>query len=211
MFTGDKPAGDRPSDDKIAVTLTEDLMREHGLMERLLLIYTKIVSSINQTKPDNWWAALGKTVEILTSFIEDYHEKLEEDYIFPLFEKHKRAVQLVKTLREQHAVGRKITAEVRELAAKKTHGQQDKKLIKKLLENFIRMYRPHKAREDTVLFPQIRKLISKKEFEDLSEKFEDIEHERFGKDGFEAMLEKVAHIEKELSIYKLEQFTPIKA
>ena len=70
------------------------------------------------------------------------------------------------------------------------------------------MYRPHEAREDTVLFPQVRSLISEQEFKDLSEKFEDLEHELFGPEGFENMIKKVEDIEKNLGIYNLDQFTP---
>ena len=82
------------------------------------------------------------------------------------------------------------------------------KLIK-LLTYFNTMYRPHEAREDTILFPALRKIISKNEYFALGEDFEDKEHELFGEDGFEAMVEKVAGIEKQLGIYDLSKFTPL--
>ena len=47
--------------------------------------------------------------EVLTSgadltcrFIEDYHEKLEEDYLFPRFEQAGKLVELTQVLRQQH-------------------------------------------------------------------------------------------------------------
>ena len=70
------------------------------------------------------------------------------------------------------------------------------------------MYRPHEAREDTVLFPQFRSLLTKKEFDELSEKSEQLEHTLFGKSGFEANIYGIESIEKELGIYDLNQFTP---
>ena len=36
---------------------------------------------------------------------------------------------------------------------------------------FVRMYEPHEAREDTVLFPQFRKIVSKHEYDALGEEF----------------------------------------
>jgi hypothetical protein len=42
----------------------------------------------------------------------------------------------------------------------------------------------------------------------LGEEFEENEHKRFGEDGFETMVNKVADIEKQLGIYELAQFTP---
>lgn len=62
--------------------------------------------------------------------------------------------------------------------------------------------------KDTVLFPAIRKIVSKEEYEDLGERFEKKEHELFGEDVFEQIVDRVAAIEKTLGIYDLSQFTP---
>jgi hemerythrin-like domain-containing protein len=70
------------------------------------------------------------------------------------------------------------------------------------------MYRPHAAREDTVLYPAFRSVISPKEFLDLREEFEDKEEKLFGKNGFEKVVAQVADLEKRLGIYQLAQFTP---
>ena len=70
------------------------------------------------------------------------------------------------------------------------------------------MYEPHEAREDTVLFPALRSVVSKHEFDALGEDFEKKEHQLFGEEGFEKMVERVASIEKSLGIYELAQFTP---
>jgi hemerythrin-like domain-containing protein len=87
--------------------------------------------------------------------------------------------------------------------------QDDTHKLIKLLSSFNTMYRPHEAREDTILFPALRKIISKNEYFALGEDFEDKEHELFGEDGFEVMVEKVAVIEKQLGIYDLSKFTPL--
>lgn len=70
------------------------------------------------------------------------------------------------------------------------------------------MYRPHESREDTILFPAFRKIVSRSEYDSLGEEFEKNEHRLFGSDGFETMVNKVAPIEKQLGIYELSQFTP---
>jgi hemerythrin-like domain-containing protein len=183
-------------------------MREHGVLNRVLLIYEEIIKKIERGEelsrdlPE-------KSITIIRNFIEDYHEKLEEECIFPLFEKNEKEGVLVKTLKQQHQKGRNITDQLHELVAiNKVISGQNKKKIKSLLQQFIILYRPHAAREDTVLFPQVHFLISKKEFQELSEIFEDRERELFKEHGFEKIVEQVAEIEKELGIYKLEQFTP---
>jgi hypothetical protein len=64
------------------------------------------------------------------------------------------------------------------------------------------------AREDTVLFPALRDIVSKQEFGALGEDFEKKEHQLFGEGGFEKIVERVATIERALGIYDLAQFTP---
>lgn len=81
-------------------------------------------------------------------------------------------------------------------------------MLNRLLSSFILMYRPHEAREDTVLFPALRKIITKHEFDSLGEDFEKREHQLFGEGGFNRFVDKVAGIEKQLGIYELAQFTP---
>lgn len=192
--------------EEFEIPLTEDLMREHGLLNRVLLIYEEIARRIDNAI-EFPLHTLTDSVGIIKSFVEDYHEKMEEDYLFPLFIKHNKEVKLVKTLKTQHEKGREITAQLQKLT-KVALTSKSKKSIKSLTCKFIKMYRPHEAREDTVLFPLVRSLLSEKEFKDLSEKMDDLEHKLFGIHGFEKMLSKVANLEKELGIYKLEEFTP---
>jgi hypothetical protein len=73
---------------------------------------------------------------------------------------------------------------------------------------FIRLYRPHKAREDTVLFPALHWLVTSKRLSDLGDDFEKEEDRLFGEGGFEKTVDQVAGIEKGLGIYDLSQFTP---
>ena len=67
---------------------------------------------------------------------------------------------------------------------------------------------PHEAREDTVLFPAFRGIVSAHEFDSLGEDFEKKEDELFGEDGFFKVVDRVAETEKKLGLYDLAQFTP---
>src|SRR5207253_1160861 len=57
----------------------EDLMREHGVLKRVLLIYGEVLRRID-AKQDFPPEALADAAGIIRSFVEDYHEKLEEDF-----------------------------------------------------------------------------------------------------------------------------------
>ena len=85
---------------------------------------------------------------------------------------------------------------------------EDQLKLHTYLSTFIRMYRPYEVWKDTVLFPEIRNIVSKHEFDSLGEDFEKREHQLFGSDGFEVFVDKVAGIEKQPGIYDLAQFTP---
>ena len=45
------------------------------------------------------------------------------------------------------------------------------------------------------------------QLDEMNEKFEDIEHEQFGEDGFENALKQIADIEQSLGLSDLAQFT----
>ena len=89
---------------EIEVGPPEDLMREHGVLKRVLLIYGEALRRLD-AKQDFPPDALADAARIIRSFVEDYHEKLEENFLFPRFEKANQLVDLVKVLRIQHEAG----------------------------------------------------------------------------------------------------------
>ena len=153
---------DQPDDE---VGATEDLMREHGVLNRILLIYKEGLRRLRDKEeitPD----VFHKPATLVRKFVEDYHEKLEEKFIFPEFEKAKKLVDLVKVLREQHEAGRKVTDVIlRNAVADQFRKEDARKELVRSCEAFIRMYRPHEAREDTVLFPALHKIVPAKQLQ----------------------------------------------
>ena len=183
-------------------------MREHGVLKRVLLVYGEAIRRIgaNEDLPPE---TVMDSAKIIRNFIEDYHEKLEEDFLFPRFKKAGKLIDLVDVLLQQHQSGRKVTDITMQFATRQAlKNSDDRRKLADSLRQFIRMYNPHEAREDTILFPEFRKVVSKNEYDSLGEDFEKKEHELFGEDGFEKMVDKVAGIEKKLGVYDLAQFTP---
>ncbi len=190
------------------ISPAEDLMREHGVLNRILLIYEESLRRISANE-DPKVAILSDAAGIIQHFIEGYHEKLEQDYLFPRFEKAGKLVYLVRTLQTQHEAGRRLTGEILALSnAGPQNDPEKRKSLAHLLGLFIRMYRPHEAREDTVLFPALREIVSAHELDALGEDFEKKEHELFGKEGFEGVVQKTGELEKALGLFDLDQFTP---
>src|SRR5438094_880686 len=94
--------------EKEEVSAPEDLMREHGVLNRILLVYEESLRRL-RAKEDIPPEVFHKPALLVRKFVEDYHEKLEENFIFPEFEKQQKLVDLVKVLREQHQAGRRVT------------------------------------------------------------------------------------------------------
>jgi hemerythrin-like domain-containing protein len=188
------------------VSTNEDLMREHGILKRVLLTYDEVIRRIHS---DEGFSpqAVTEGATIVRKFVEDYHEKLEEDHLFPRFRKAGKLTDLVDTLNTQHQAGRRVTDRILATASSlKTPA--DRARLASDLAAFNRMYGPHEAREDTVLFPELHKIITKHEYDSLGEQFEKIERATFGGDGFDIYLDKLTKLEIELGINDLGQFTP---
>jgi hemerythrin-like domain-containing protein len=190
-----------------SVTPTEDLMREHGVLQRLLLIYDAGSRRLEQGE-DMDPGVFVQSSETIRDFIHDYHEKLEEDHVFPRFKKAGRMVELVDMLATQHAAGRKLTDRILQMAPTALKTSDQRKVMIGLMRATITLYLPHVAREDTDLFPTLRSLMTASEFEALGETFEKAETAKFGSDGFEKTAKLCEQIEKKIGIHDLAQAMP---
>ena len=190
-----------------AVTPPEDLMREHGVLNRVLLIYEAVLDKLGHGE-DFDATVLSRAANIVREFVENYHERNEEHQVFPRFRQAGKLVALVDVLYQQHQAGRRLTDNILGFVRTGSIAADDHPKLVGNLQAFIRMYRPHEAREDTVLFPQLRKVVSVHEFAAMAEDFEKDEHRKFGGDGFEMMVARVADLEKAMGIGDLARVTP---
>jgi hemerythrin-like domain-containing protein len=193
-----------PPEKKIGAV--EDLMREHGVIRRVLLVYRQTAARLRagakiDPKP------IRQAAQLFRDFGENYHERmLEQAYIFPTLRKGESPVAaLVPTLVAQHDRGRDITDYIRTVTGKGAIG--DSEAFARALETLDAMYENHAAREDTVVFPAWREALSEKQLREMGETFEDIEHRQFGKDGFDEAVKRVAAVEETLGFADLAQFT----
>lgn len=189
------------------VSAVEDLMREHGVLRRLLVVYRETAAVIRTGPKTLDLAALASAVDLFRTFGESYHEKgLEEAHVFPMVLKAGGpAASLIDTLIAQHGRGRQINDYV--IARAKAPSLGDGASLADALESFARMYEMHAAIEDTVVFQAWKAAIGAKGLAEWSDRFEDIEHDTFKGDGFDLALQQVAAIEQRLGLADLARFT----
>jgi hemerythrin-like domain-containing protein len=205
-----KNEGPAPGEaEPVEVTATEDLMREHGILRRALLVYQESATRLRQDPAGVPPEALEKAANLFRVFGEDYHEKkLEEVYIFPAVKRVPgAAASYTDILLAQHVRGREITDYLLSVFKGDRIPSNSIAAVTKALESFVRMYEHHAAIEDTVVFPSWKAAMGDSELDALAAKFEDIEHEEFGDDGFETALKRMEEVETSLGLSNLEMFT----
>lgn len=191
------------------VTANEDLMREHGILRRILTVYREVAPKIVANAAAVDAPAIADAARLFQAFGERYHEQLlEEQHIFPIVRKAGgEAAELVDTLLAQHARGREITGYILDRTSSGRIGAGDAEPIARTLSAFARMYEPHAAREDTIVFPAFKNAVGLKGYEELGDQFEAIERKEFGGDGFDMAADRIAAIERRLGTADLASFT----
>jgi hemerythrin-like domain-containing protein len=191
------------------VEALEDLMREHGVLRRALLVYAEAATRLARGEGGEVpMGPLRDTAALFRSFGEDYHERsLEEKHVFPVLLKAGGAnAALANVLQQQHGRGREITDYISAIAGRGRLAG-DAKSLSGVLSSFVRMYEHHAAIEDTVIFPAWKAAIPKAQYEELSEEFEELEHRMFGKDGFDDAVERIAKVEQAFGLADLSKLT----
>ncbi|MDI3305645.1 MAG: hemerythrin domain-containing protein [Acetobacteraceae bacterium] len=191
------------------VTASEDLMREHGVLRRILIVYDELAPKLRGQGGTVDTAALRSLADLFRRFGEDYHEKiLEEQNVFPRVRKlGGRAATLVDTLEQQHRRGREIIDFISRTAAGGSIGTTQRESLANALAGMVRMYNAHATWEDTVIFPAFHESMDAREYEELGERFEEIEKRQFGHDAFEDALKQVEQAQQALGIGDLGSFT----
>jgi hemerythrin-like domain-containing protein len=190
----------------------EDLMEEHGVLGRLLLIYDalsiKLRNAHSEQERNLAKSCLSESTQLIINNIQGNHERIEELVIFPALRKANMHNDLVAILVLQHHTGQElintIAKKLHSGAAKTEAGRNE---LADLTHSFSTMYRPHALREDTVIFPTLHRIMSPDAYQQLSESVRTLETKMVHNPTLEDILKQVDQLETALSIHDLAQFT----
>lgn len=199
----------RAAGKEMEVTANEDLMREHGILRRALLVYREAGRRALHEPSRIPLRALHKTALLFRRFGEDYHERtLEEVHIFPTVRKLRGVARsLPDILQAQHERGRAITDSILDLSSRAKFPAKDAAAFAAMMDALVLMFDHHTAREDTILFPAWKEAIGANAYAEMGEHFEEIEHKTFGHDGFDDGVKQMAGIEAEFRLADLSKLT----
>jgi hemerythrin-like domain-containing protein len=184
----------------------EELMTEHGVLKRVLLAYRAISDRLadGRTPPAG---AVTDAAGIIADYIESFHEGLEEAYVFPRLQRAGQHTDLIRTLLVQHDRGRHLTAAILSIADD-LRSEPARATLRTYIEQFVRMYEPHEAWEDTVVFPALRAITPARTLQLLAERFAEEENSQYGDHALAGILGRVEGVEEQLGIANLAGFTP---
>ena len=204
----DPRPGKGPGQEKETAAV-EDLMREHGVLRRALLVYHESAGRLRSgAKVDG--GALNRTAKLFRAFGEDYHErKLEEQHIFPIIRKTGGpAAAYPDILVAQHNRGREVTDYILGATAGGRIATAHREPLARAMDTLALMYQNHAAREDTIVFPAWKLTLSQRQIDAFGDQFEAIEKQQFGHDGFDDAVKTIGQVEQSLGYADLAQFTP---
>jgi hemerythrin-like domain-containing protein len=191
------------------VTAVEELMREHGVLRRIMVLYRECAALLRANFSSFDGRQLWRAADLYRRFGESFHEQqLEEAHVFPqALKAGGEAALLVPVLIAQHARGREITAYVQAKSAAGGIAGSDAAPLAAALDAFSGMYEPHAAYEDTVVFQAWRRSLSAQQLGEAAARFAEIEQATFKGDGFAAAVAEVASIEAALGVHDLSGYT----
>lgn len=186
----------------------EDLMEEHSILRRALLIYEECIRRMDigeDFEPD----LIIETTNVIKVIIIFHHALLEHEYIFPRFREADKYVEMCDILTEQHGrAGEQEELIIKHANRDSINNPEEKDILINALKKSIRVFRPHIDREDTEMFPEFKTVVTAHEFYELGKKFKEIEDQKWGENGHRQMVDKIAKVEKALGINDLGSFTP---
>lgn len=186
----------------------EDLMEEHSILRRALLIYEECIRRMNINEdfdPD----LLVQTTNVIKVIIIFHHALLEHEYIFPRYREADKYAEMADILTEQHGrVGEQEELILKYANRDSINNPEEKEILINALKKSIRVFRPHIDREDTEMFPEFKTVVTAHEYYELGKKFKEIEYQKWGENGHKQMVDRIIHVEKALGINDLDSFTP---
>lgn len=182
----------------------QDLMYEHSILVRILLIFEELIKKDIIFLENHNFRYINLLTKIIKIYIENHHEKMEEKYIFPQIRFNKK---IVTNLIIQHRLSNIITNKLILLTLNKHIYLKNINKIIELLKLYITLYRKHENIENTEIFPEFLKNISKEKYKKYGEEMEKHEKKILKNLKVKHFIKFIEYVEKQLNISNISLFT----
>lgn len=173
---------------------TGELRKEHQGIEVMLRVLRAVSEKSERLEPVPTEHIDG-ILEFLTVFVDRCHHGKEEEFLFPTLEQAGVAREggPIGVLSSEHALGRKLTAEIG-AAARQYAVSGSAAGLRSAIREYVSLLPGHIRKENEVLFSLADARLDRDQDEALFESFERLERERIGPgkhEEFHALLERL--------------------
>ena len=156
---------------------TDSLEQEHRTIEKILRVTGMLVDELAENRDID-----GDILRDLCQFLRVYghqcHHGKEESYLFPMLERHGVPEEgcPLGALRHEHERSRVLTQELVKASAEYAANRHDgSSALSEVLRNIAQFYPAHIWKEEYLLFPMARKVLSEEDDQRLLKEFKSVE------------------------------------
>jgi len=150
----------------------EIIHNEHRALAAVLHCLDHVVSDVRQGRAEPDFELFETIAEYVEIFPDRYHHPKEDEYLFKMLEKRDPDLrEVIEQQRTEHARCDRATAELRSAldAYRKDPAAADRFFV--AVEEFLEFERKHMSREERLILPRAREILTEDEQAKLHEAF----------------------------------------
>jgi len=166
----------------------EELREEHGAIMKVFSILQAVGGKMKEQDPQDpldllIFDAFRRILEFLKVFVDQCHHAKEEELLFPAMTEADTGNRgLIEELISEHEHGRRM---IRSMEVASSHTGQEGGTsfggLAETIKEYLQVFRNHIRKENAILFPEARDLLSHTTQGLMALEFQRIEEERIGK------------------------------
>ena len=156
---------------------TDSLEHEHRTIEKIVRVTGVLVDELTENR-DIDDDILRDLCQFLRVYGHQCHHGKEESYLFPMLERHGVPEEgcPLGALRHEHERSRVLTQELVQASAEYAANRHDgSSALSEVLRNIAQFYPAHIWKEEYLLFPMARKVLSEEDDQRLLKEFKSVE------------------------------------
>ncbi len=156
---------------------TDSLEHEHRTIEKILRVTGVLVDELTENR-DIDDDILRDLCQFLRVYGHQCHHGKEESYLFPMLERHGVPEEgcPLGALRHEHERSRVLTQELVQASAEYAANRHEgSSALSEVLRNIAQFYPAHIWKEEYLLFPMARKVLSEEDDQRLLKEFKSVE------------------------------------
>ena len=159
---------------------TEDLMNEHRVIERMLVVVSRAADRLNEGREVGSEVFVG-AADFFKNFADRCHHGKEEKLLFKKMMERGVSGEVgpIAVMLREHEDGRAHVRKIAELSARKLDERSRTELIKHA-KAYVDLLGQHIQKEDNILYPMANQILTSEDQKELEKGFDEVEEKIMG-------------------------------